>query len=412
MIARSLHRRLVLVSIYLFLFTAAIVGAINCIDSDGEQNPSIRGSCLSTDSLTYGAAITYLTDYCVNSSAVREAYCSERGCSYLTVPCPSEQACLNGACSLSKSAYPTGCVRAPPSVAVYPYRQYSYFRQGISYSVAIKNNDKQYCTPSMINLFHLAGDAGNYSMEKTVYLAPNQSTVVNFSVLPSANATPHVNHLFIIYATANNLLGYGRGYYIISEGRNASINPPVEPTPSKGMQCNSSPAISINPGTQYGTLGRSLAYIVNVQSTDNSSCSPSVFNLTPASIPYGWRAVLSAYALKMAPGELRRVFLYMTPPTNIKPCGSYYFGATAVNSMGASKTAYAIYEIGGVNASVQAPSGYAAGKASLVIYFPELDAFTTALVMVIVLIACFIIYYFLQKRKQRKKQAQKQVKRR
>ncbi|MBI5228734.1 hypothetical protein HY991_01390 [Candidatus Micrarchaeota archaeon] len=278
------------------------------------------------------------TDYCASSTVLHEFTCvAEPGCVSYNTTCPVGYNCLNGACVPSTNV--TNCTDSDGG--------YNIYTRGSCYSSVYGYSLYDYCLSSsqLVEFYCSAGACRN-------------STVT----CPS--------------------------------GYTCSVGACVR----SSVQCNKAPSVSITPSLQYGLLGQTLNYTVNIQSMDDKGCNATYFSIMTQSVPFGWRTWLSTYSVRLSPGELKKVIVYVTSPANVRPCGDYYFGVKATASYsGASRSAYAMY---GLAAGATTPTGSGSGQAGLAASssLPGMDVITM-LLQLLILLGLVVFIYDLRTRK-------------
>jgi Gametolysin peptidase M11/NPCBM-associated, NEW3 domain of alpha-galactosidase len=96
------------------------------------------------------------------------------------------------------------------------------------------------------------------------------------------------------------------------------------------------PAVAMSGGTSAVAAGTGIAYGVSVTNRDSAACGGSTFLLTPAALPAGWGATLSASSIAVAPGASAALTVNVSSPPSAA-AGSYAVGTDAAN---AAATAY------------------------------------------------------------------------
>jgi len=74
-----------------------------CSDTDGAQNPDLKGTC--TDSTKTTAGLASFADRCVSDASVIEYYCSDsRKCVSTILLCTGGKVCIDGVCVAANQA--------------------------------------------------------------------------------------------------------------------------------------------------------------------------------------------------------------------------------------------------------------------------------------------------------------------
>ena len=78
------------------------------------------------------------------------------------------------------------------------------------------------------------------------------------------------------------------------------------------------PSVSVAPGSQSGTAGSTLSFIVSVTNTDSPECAPGLFKLA-GQVPAGWNASLNTDTMSLMPGESGSATWDVTSPVTAAP---------------------------------------------------------------------------------------------
>lgn len=200
--------------------------ACDATETDEGQNFTTPGNC--TDyvgcSGTACQSMKY-TDYCINSTTLREYYVSGTGddavCSYVDKNCGDlgeSYSCVNGT---DGGACVAVCIRADPSVAIDPSSQIGQAGDTLSYTVSVTNNDNDICGPSDFSLeITLCPSGWACSLStNSLTIAPGSTGTATLSVTSPSDAESG-NYQIVVNATNTNsgYSGTGSTIYVVTCG--------------------------------------------------------------------------------------------------------------------------------------------------------------------------------------------------
>jgi hypothetical protein len=140
------------------------VNISSCFDTDGGINVSVRGTVFGNFSANN------FTDFCLGQN-VNEYYCFENASANISLPCPEQMHCVNGACSNESSSNQSSCSDTDGGFNI--SMQGTVFGNYGNYSNSTPFNFTDFCTENNLTEYYCTG----FLPANSSFACPNQSGI-------------------------------------------------------------------------------------------------------------------------------------------------------------------------------------------------------------------------------------------
>ncbi|GAB3351864.1 NEW3 domain-containing protein [Lysobacter tyrosinilyticus] len=216
---------------------------------------------------------------------------------------------------------PPVCSRATPTVNLSGSTGAVPAGSGITYTLAVTNNDSAACTATTFSLADSVPSNWNGTLDDTsLTLAPGASGSTTLSVTSASDADP---------GGYNIGAGISSGVGAVHTATDTIAFTVADPAP---VCTRAAPTISLTGSTTAVPAGSSITYTLALTNNDSEACTTTSFNLAD-SVPAGWSDSLADTSLNLAPGASGSTTLTVTSATNAAANG-YTISASAGSSVG------------------------------------------------------------------------------